>query len=393
MILRVRHVFRILHCATLFVACAAVADEVPPEVDSASTRQPSAFRPPEGSTADLLAFIRRTKARFVEGKTREQRVAFVRQQQQAICAASEAILARDADAKAQLTAHEERLGALWQLVQIGEPGALEAAVDAAANLPDDAPQALVHRAAFFPLWARWADLNNLTGDTAAARLAALSVDVRRELTTGNHDALLVGLATELPNRILRVDPRHARTVAEEYADALSKGDSHAQAAANHLQALAKRWALVGQPLAIEGRLADGRPLDQRSLEGRVVLVEFWATWCQPCIAEFPNLLMMRDKYHAAGFEIVAVSLDEDRSQVQAFLRDNELPWPVVCGHSAEESGMRHPLVKKCAVDTVPRSVLVDRRGNVAAVDLRGEQLSAAIERLLDEPVSGTGGNR
>jgi peroxiredoxin len=103
--------------------------------------------------------------------------------------------------------------------------------------------------------------------------------------------------------------------------------------------------------------------------------------------------MMRDKYHAAGFEIVAVSLDEDRSQVQAFLRDNELPWPVVCGHSAEESGMRHPLVKKCAVDTVPRSVLVDRRGNVAAVDLRGEQLSAAIERLLDEPVSGTGGNR
>ncbi len=380
----VRFLFRLFGCATLFVACAAVADEEPPAVDSVSA-PPSAFQVPDGSTEDLLAFIRQTKARFVEGKSRDERVEFVRWQQQAICAASEAILARQADAKAKLTAHDERLAALWQLVQIGEPSALNAAVNAAADLPDDAPPKLVHRATFFPLWARWADLNNLTCDTAAVRLAALSVDVRRELTKGNHDALVVGLATELPIRMSQVDTRHARTVAEQYAGALSKGDAHAQAAARHLQALSKRWTLIGQPLAIEGRLANGRPLDNRSLEGRVVLVEFWATWCQPCIAEFPNLRAMRDKYREAGFEIVAVSLDDDRSQVQQFLRDNELPWPVVCGHSAEETGMSHPLAKKCAVDTVPRSVLVDRGGKVAAVDLRGEQLSCAVERLLDEP--------
>ncbi len=342
---------------------------------------------PEGSPADLLAFIRRTKARFVEGHTREERVDFVRGQQRAIWAAAERVLAANSGHDEQAVAWGEKFAALWKLMQLGEPRAGDEAMCAARNLPKDMPQALVDRAAFFRLWGRAEELRNRDKAADASRqLAALASDLQQQIAGGNHDELLIQLATMLPERLQRVDAQLARTTAEQLAAALAGcTEAHAQRAADHLREYAQRQSLIGQRLEVEGHLIGGGELDPKGLAGRVVLVEFWATWCQPCVAEIPNIRDAYVKYHPAGFEVVAISVDDDRALVERFLRNNDIPWPVVCGQSADDSGMRHPMVRKCAVDSVPRSFLVDRTGKVAALDVRGEPLAAAVERLLALP--------
>ncbi len=186
----------------------AGAQQLPDESTSAGEGV-ARWAVPEGSPADLLAFIRRTKARFVEGRTREQRVDFVRGQQRAIWAAADRVLAAG-DHNEQAVALDEKFAALWKLMQLDEPTARGEATRAARNLPQDMPQAIVDRAAFFRLWGRAEELRNRDQAPDASReLAALASDVQQQIAGGNHDELLIQLATTLPERLQRVDAQRA----------------------------------------------------------------------------------------------------------------------------------------------------------------------------------------
>ncbi|MCA9219743.1 MAG: TlpA family protein disulfide reductase, partial [Planctomycetales bacterium] len=81
----------------------------------------------------------------------------------------------------------------------------------------------------------------------------------------------------------------------------------------------KRLGLLGKPFAVTGTTMSGEPLDTASLEGKVVLVDFWATWCGPCRAEFPNMKEAYAKYKDKGFEIIGVNLDDTKQQAAAYL--------------------------------------------------------------------------
>ena len=78
----------------------------------------------------------------------------------------------------------------------------------------------------------------------------------------------------------------------------------------------RRLSLPGNPMDIKGTLLNGQPFDQKTLAGKVVLVDFWATWCGPCVAEIPNVLEEYEKYHDKGFEVVGISLDQDRQALE-----------------------------------------------------------------------------
>ncbi|NBV88062.1 MAG: TlpA family protein disulfide reductase, partial [Betaproteobacteria bacterium] len=91
----------------------------------------------------------------------------------------------------------------------------------------------------------------------------------------------------------------------------------------------RRLSLLGHPMEITGTLLSGQPFDQKSLAGKVVLVDFWATWCGPCVAEIPNVLEQYEKYHAKGFEVVGISLDEDRETLAKFVAEQKIPWPIL----------------------------------------------------------------
>lgn len=141
-----------------------------------------------------------------------------------------------------------------------------------------------------------------------------------------------------------------------------------------------RQTLIGQPAPrIAANDLDGKRVDIGDFAGKVLLVDFWATNCAPCLAEFPNLKELHRQYHEQGFEILGVSFDPGPDAVQAFLARTKLPWRIVMDENPE--GM---VSQRFKTRTIPALFLVDRKGTVSQVDVRGNDLRGVIEKLIGE---------
>jgi thiol-disulfide isomerase/thioredoxin len=159
------------------------------------------------------------------------------------------------------------------------------------------------------------------------------------------------------------------------------------------EAARKRIGLVGKPLAVTGVTTDGKPFDFASYKGKYVLVDFWATWCGPCLAELPNVKRNYNAYHSKGFDVIGISLDDDLGQLKDFLKLQGPPWKtVVCQELFDKktldegSGMSaNPLAADNGVHAIPFVVLLDKEGKVDSLHLRGPKLAARLKELLGEP--------
>ena len=153
-------------------------------------------------------------------------------------------------------------------------------------------------------------------------------------------------------------------------------------AEGRLEAAARLKAMEGKPLAIEALGLAGSPVSTASYKGKVVLVDFWATWCKPCREELPKLKQTYAKYHAAGLEVVGVSCDNDATDLQQFLAENpDMPWPQL--FDAAKPGW-HPIAQQYGINAIPVMFLIDRKGVLRSVDARANY-ETLIPQLLKEP--------
>jgi thiol-disulfide isomerase/thioredoxin len=143
----------------------------------------------------------------------------------------------------------------------------------------------------------------------------------------------------------------------------------------------------GQVIEIAGPTLDGGRFDLASYRGKVVLVDFWATWCGPCIAELPNVRAVYDKYHGEGFEVVAISLDFDRAHLVKFLDSHPEPWPQVFFDEDGKRGWDNPLARRYGVQGIPCLLVIDRDGKLVAGNVRGMQIETTVAESLGRPLS------
>ena len=136
---------------------------------------------------------------------------------------------------------------------------------------------------------------------------------------------------------------------------------------------------LGKPLNIQFTAVDGRSVDLAKLKGKVVLIDFWATWCGPCVGEVPNVKKTYDQFHSKGFEIVGISLDKDKDKLTDFTASHKMEWPQFF------DGMfwQNKYARQFAIESIPAMWLIDKKGNLRDMDAR-EDLNGGVQKLLAE---------
>lgn len=143
---------------------------------------------------------------------------------------------------------------------------------------------------------------------------------------------------------------------------------------------AKASVAIGSPVSdISLPNPEGKTMTLSSLKGKVVLVDFWASWCGPCRRESPNVVALYDKFNKKGFEVFSVSLDKDKQRWIDAIKEDNLKWPY---HVSDLGQWQSVVVKQFGISGIPFTIIVDRQGNVAAVGLRGPALETKVAELL-----------
>ncbi|RBP47549.1 thiol-disulfide isomerase/thioredoxin [Roseimicrobium gellanilyticum] len=186
---------------------------------------------------------------------------------------------------------------------------------------------------------------------------------------------------KLVNRVQNLDESPGgETAWAKDAEAYLKANPQSKFAPMFEQKLKSITALAGikdKPLDLKFTAVDGREIDLSKMRGKVVLIDFWAVWCGPCVAEMPNVLKAYEKLHPKGFEIVGISLDQDKAKLEAFVKDKGMAWP----QYFDGKGWKNDISTKYGINSIPAMWLVDKKGMVVSTNARGK-LEELVEKYL-----------
>jgi len=142
-----------------------------------------------------------------------------------------------------------------------------------------------------------------------------------------------------------------------------------------------RKLTIGNPaIPIEAVTSDGKEITLETYKGKVLLLDFWASWCAPCRQEMPNVKKVYNDFHSKGFEILGISLDDTSAKFSGYVDEQRMPWPQIF----DGKGWNSEVGRAYAVNAIPATFLLDRKGTIRYRDLRGEALYEAVEALIAE---------
>ncbi len=130
----------------------------------------------------------------------------------------------------------------------------------------------------------------------------------------------------------------------------------------------------------EVKALNGEVLSLKKYRGKVILLDFWATWCRPCLVEMPNVKRVYKKYKDQNFQIIGISLDTNRSSLRSYLQRERITWP----QFFDGAGWNNSVVQKYEVNSIPHMYLIDGNGFIRKENLRGRALEVAVAELVEE---------
>jgi thiol-disulfide isomerase/thioredoxin len=359
------------------------AEEAPVE-GAQSTSLPKVPPLPKGTPQELMAFIEKLKQVNPRPSSREEMMRYLGEVAKVQVQAADQILSQikpsddlyDDAAKLKLES----------LMMLGRMGDEKAAADMAtfAQTLINSPSPELAKEAKRLVLVSEAQQMFATG--TLDRGPALVEKTAAMLAADPNDPQSAGLAMQLAGALEQMPGGEplAQAAYKAFGPILATStNERVRAMGDSFAGTLRRLSLPGHPMEITGTLLNGKPFDQKSLVGKVVLIDFWATWCGPCVAEIPNVLQQYEKYHDKGFEVIGISLDQDREALEKFVAEQKVPWPILF-EKPEGDGWQHPLSTFYGISGIPTVILIGRDGNVITLNARGEKLGQQLDLLFQK---------
>jgi len=341
------------------------------------------FAIPEGDADEIHAFMEKLAQTRPEGKTEEQQLAFSVKALETLVKAADKLLAAYPSAEQEEDAYGYKLEGLQALIAMGQEDARKPLEKVMAEARGHKSQKIVingWQTFISDRASRWPELD---ADTRQA----FHDEILKTIEADGPHPLDVSIVQATAMQLERTDEDHLVKLLEQAIPKLQSDDQEVQAglAEANFEGMLRRLTLLGKPMELSGELLSGKKLDWDSYRGKVVLVDFWASWCGPCRAEVPNILAMHKAYHDKGFAVLGVSLDAEAKDATKAVREMKLPWDSIFPEDEDQREFNHPLVRHYGINGIPTAILVDKEGRVVSLNARGEVLGEELKKLLGEP--------
>jgi thiol-disulfide isomerase/thioredoxin len=241
-------------------------------------------------------------------------------------------------------------------------------------------------------------LGDAPGDrelAAYVRFRQLSADYGLRVQSGEDFAKiqqewiknLEGFVSDYPKSLDTAEAMLQLAIAQEFAGEEEKAtrwygrivqDFPDSAAAGKAAGARRRLEAVGKKLDFQGKSPEGKTIDLADFRGKVVLIQYWATWCGPCKTDMDTLKELLAKHGGSGFTIIGVSLDDTAQEMAGYVREKRLPWPQIF----EEGGLDSRPANTLGILTLPTMILVDQQGKVVNRNVHASELDEELKRLL-----------
>lgn len=371
----------VISCSSSTKPSSASAEESKDATSAKAAESDPDYAIPDGTPQEILDAVKKLQQRRPKFANRQELIDHAIKVQRALIAAGDKILKQDAEPDMLEKGVDMKLDALMMLAANQIEETPKEALEAIRTLRVSDNKILSEAAN-----QRWLTVRILNaGDMQEAERTALAEEVLTGADKKQFDRTVLGDVMQF-GRALE-DAGQTDAVVAYYTRAAEMMEHHGtpQLAkmAERMKGTARRAALPGNEMQIEATMLDGKPFDWASYRGKVVLVDFWATWCGPCIAELPNVKENYKKYHDKGFDVVGISLDRAREPLEKFIEKEELPWAQLYDEEIQKGqGWNHPVAQHYGISAIPTVILVGKDGKVVSMKARGPELGKQLEKLL-----------